>query len=103
MENNQKPKPTQWKAWIETAGKKLHVHGEIYVSDKSLFYQLDKQDPQGYFEDELMLVIKPKWVPGNEKVEVKYHEVVDNPDRYKKVTISSDNQEIARLNEIPKK
>ena len=94
---------SSWKVWVETANKKLHVHGEIYVADKSLLYQLDKQDPQGYFDDELMLVIKPKFTVGNEKVEVKYHEQLAKPNAYRKVTISSDNETVTEINNIEQK
>ena len=78
MSNDQHHHRNTWRAWVAANGK-LHVHAEIYVADKSLFYQLDKQDPQGYYEDELMLVIKPKLTPGNQRVEVKFHEDLDSP------------------------
>src|SRR3954454_19037128 len=92
-----------WKVWVEKESKKLHVHGEVYVQDKTLFYQLDRQDPQGYFEDELMLVIKPKFAPGGEKVEIKYHEELESGRQYKKVTISSNNEQIAQITEVAEK
>ena len=103
MSNKEISKQGQWKVWVETSSKKLHVHGEIYVADKDLLYQLDKQDPQGYFEDELMLVIKPRFTAGNEKVEVKYHETLEKAEKYRKITISSNNETVAEISEVQKK
>ena len=99
MSNNQPNHRNTWKAWVAANGR-LHVHAEIYVADKSLFYQLDKQDPQGYLEDELMLVVKPKLVPGHERVEVKYHEDLESPFKYRTVSISSDNEPIGAIREV---
>jgi hypothetical protein len=99
MSNDQRHHRNSWKAWVAANGR-LHVHAEIYVADKSVFYQLDKQDPQGYYEDELMLVVKPKLVPGHERLEVKYHEDLESPYKYKTVSISSNNQPIGEISEV---
>lgn len=85
-----------WKVWVDEAENKLHVHGELRVEDKSLFYQLGKFE-QGYLKDELILELTPKPAPGNELVAVKYHEEVNNSNQYKKVVIMSGAEEIASL------
>lgn len=87
-----------FKAWVE--GLKLHVHGETLVSDKSLLYQLDKKDQQGYFPDELFLEIKPEPVKGNNKVEIKYHEQLTDEKQYKKITIFAKSVQIYEINEV---
>ena len=95
-----------FKAWIapktpgEAGAYKLHVHGHIEVADETLLYQLDKKELQGYFHEELMLVVKPDPVPGNNKVEIKYHEDIGERSEYKKVTISANNEQIIEINEI---
>jgi hypothetical protein len=99
MSNDQLQHRNTWRAWVAANGK-LHVHAEIYVADKSLYYQLDKQDPDGYYEDELKLVVTPKLTPGNERVEVKYHEDLESPFKYKQVSISSDNKPIGAITDV---
>jgi hypothetical protein len=99
MSNDQRNHRNTWKAWVAANGR-LHVHAEIFVADKSISYQLDKQDQQGYPEDELMLEVTPKLVPGHERLEVKYHEDLDSPFKYKTVSISSNNQPIGAIEEV---
>ena len=99
MSNDQRNHRNSWKAWVAANGR-LHVHAEIFVSDNTITDQLDKQTSQGYSEDELMLEVTPKLVPGHERLEVKYHEDLDSPFRYKTVSISSDNEPIGAIKEV---
>ena len=93
-----------FKAWIEEKGSegglKLHVHGEVQVSDESLVYQLDKKDQQGYFPDELFLEIKPEPVRGDKKVEIKYHEDLSDDKQFKKITIFAKTVEVYQVTDI---
>lgn len=104
METEKLSEQFTFKAWVEdkdtTGGLKLHVHGEVMVSDKSLLYQLDKKDEQGYFPDELFLEIKPEPVKGNDKVEIKYHEHLTDIKQYKKITIFAKSVQVYEINEI---
>lgn len=95
-----------FKAWVQKnsggviGSHKLHVHGEIEVADQSLFYQLDKKELQGYFHEELLLVIKPDPIPGEHKVEIRYHEDVKDSNEYKQITIFANNDQITEIKEI---
>ncbi len=89
-------KDTEWKAWIDESENKLHVHGEIYVQDKSLVYELGRKE-QGYLPQELLLEITPKLAPGNERVSIKYHEALQSTNPYSNVVISSGAEEVASL------
>ncbi|MEJ7736240.1 MAG: hypothetical protein WKF97_02335 [Chitinophagaceae bacterium] len=99
-------KEFNFKAWVErnnsseTGSYKLHVHGEIQVEDETLFYQLDKKELQGYFPEELMLVIKPDPKPGVHKVELKYHEDLKDRNDYKQISISANNDQLTEVKEI---
>lgn len=84
----------------ESGPHKLHIHGEIEVADETLFYQLDRKDLQGYFHEELMLIIKPDPKAGNHKVELSYHEDIKDRNEYKKITIFANNDQITEINEI---
>lgn len=96
-----------FKAWIEKivpdGTLKLHVHGEVHVEDETLLYQLDKKEPQGYFKEELFLVIKPDPTPGNSKVTIKYHENLANTNTYKKITILTRTEQAFETSDIPVK
>lgn len=80
-----------FKAWLQETSPggpfKLHVQGEVHVKDASLLYQLDKKEPQGYFKEELFLIIKPDPSPGDTLISIKYHEDLQDRSTYKKVTI----------------
>ncbi|MBC8034198.1 MAG: hypothetical protein H7Y03_08640 [Chitinophagaceae bacterium] len=89
-------KNAEWKAWTDSAEKKLHVHGELYVADKDLVYELGKKD-QGYMEDELMLEITPKLAPGSDKISIQYDEDLNDNSKYTKVTISSGPEDVASV------
>ncbi len=97
-------KQFSFKAWIEKKSSngalKLHVHGEVEVKDETLLYQLDKKTEQGYFPEELFLVIKPDPTPGKNMVSIKYHEDLQDTNQYKKVTILAQTEQVFEINEI---
>jgi hypothetical protein len=102
--NLENVKVFSFKSWVEAGPAndsqpfKLHVHGEIQVADETLFYGLDSRAVQGYFPDELFLELKPDPVGGDHKVEVKYHQDLNDANTYKKVTIYSNNEIISEIN-----
>jgi hypothetical protein len=102
--NLENVKVFSFRAWVEAEPSndshpyKLHVHGEIQVADEKLFYGLDTRAIQGYFPDELLLELKPDPVGGDHKVEVKYHQGLNEGNTYKKVTIYSNNEIISEIN-----
>ncbi len=104
MSNQFNEKQFSFKAWIEKNGSggglKLHVHGEVEVADETLLYQLDKKTEQGYFPEELFLMIKPDPTPGNNRVSIKYHEDLDNTNQYKKVTILTKTEQVFEITDI---
>ena len=97
-------KQFSFKAWVEknslNGALKLHVHGEVAVADETLLYQLDKKTEQGYFTEELFLVIKPDPTPGNKNVSIKYHEDLQNTNQYKKVTILTKAEQVFEITDI---
>ena len=99
-------KQCAFKAWIDTATQdhslKLHVHGQLLVDDETLLYQLQKKIEQGFFEEELFLIITPEPTPGNGKVLLKYHENIVDVNRYKKISILTSTGQIFEIKEISK-
>ncbi len=97
-------KQFSFKAWVEKNGSnsalKLHVHGEVAVADETLLYQLDKKTEQGYFPEELFLVIKPDPTRGSNNVSIKYHEDVQSTSQYKKVTILTKTEQVFEITDI---
>jgi hypothetical protein len=93
-----------FKAWTDKVGSdgplKLHVHGHIAVEDETLLYQLGRKNEQGYFQEELFLIISPDPKPGKNNVQIQYNEDLPTADKYKKISILTKTGQVFEIKEI---